>query len=666
LNNALLPTLANILLCAVVSGLLWTLLGWAILLRIAPGRPLTLAMAPVLGWAVYAASSFPILLLLGFSRGTVAALTGIVLLASLFAIARTARRRPDAFGSLPAWAFVVAAIVALAPAIAIMPKAVADGVILSEQMFDHSKVAMVDEFVRLGLPAGNPFFGEAGEPSRLSYYYLWHFATASSALVLGVNGWEADIAETWFTAFASLALMMGLAVDLGRRNGAALWVGLLGLGISAEPTLVALLGARFYGGFSPDPVLQSWIVQASWVPQHLASADCIVVAVFLLSRITRGRNLLTLVVLALAVAAGFESSAWIGGATLTAAAVPLAVTVLWSAEPGRRLAVMIELVLAAGLAVAVALPILHDEALGTVARGVGVPIALRPVQVLGDLVPATIRRFLDLPAYWLLFLAIKLPAIYPAGAVALWQTIAATDASGERKSLAAAFAALTVSCFVVGWLLVSTIANNDLGWRAVLPGVMVLTVFAAAGLARWIATSRRLAAGAALLLLVISLPDGFAFIRGNIVGRPTASARAFAATPALWEAVRRYAGPGDRVGNDPKFLANMTTWPVNISWALLADRPSCFGGRETARAYVSLPGAEIERLEALFSRVFAGQGTPDEVRAMATRYDCRVVVVTPEDGAWASDPFAHSGLYHLAEEKAGAWRIYVIDGRDAP
>jgi hypothetical protein len=39
-----------------------------------------------------------------------------------------------------------------------------------------------------------------------------------------MSGWEADVGLTWFTAFASLSLMMGLAVWLGKRAAAAIWV----------------------------------------------------------------------------------------------------------------------------------------------------------------------------------------------------------------------------------------------------------------------------------------------------------------------------------------------------------------------------------------------------------------------------------------------------------
>jgi hypothetical protein len=127
----------------------------------------------------------------------------------------------------------------------------------------------------------------------------------------------------------------------------------------------------------------------------------------------------------------------------------------------------------------------------------------------------------------------------------------------------------------------------------------------------------------------------------------------------MWAAVRRHAGPAARVANNPLFLSDITAWPVNISWALLADRSSCFAGRELALAYTPLPPHRREAINAQFVRVFAGQGTQDDVGDLAKTYGCEVIVVTAQDGAWDHDPFGASAEYRLADSRAGAWRIYV-------
>ena len=179
----------------------------------------------------------------------------------------------------------------MVPALAVWPKLGGGGIVLAEPMFDHSKVAIIDDIVRLGLPPGNPFFGGLGAHSGLAYYYLWHFSAAMLGALVGASGWEADIALTWFTAFASLALMIGFAAKLSGRRLAPLLVVLLSLAASLRPVLRFVLGPHFLGrALSPEPWPQAWIFQASWAPQHLASAGCVVIAVLILSRLAAPRS----------------------------------------------------------------------------------------------------------------------------------------------------------------------------------------------------------------------------------------------------------------------------------------------------------------------------------------------------------------------------------------
>ncbi len=112
---------------------------------------------------------------------------------------------------------------------------------------------------------------------------------------------------------------------------------------------------------------------------------------------------------------------------------------------------------------------------------------------------------------------------------------------------------------------------------------------------------------------------------------------------------------GARFANNPLFLRDVTPWPVNISWALRANR-SC---REMALAFAPLPPPGRKAIDAQFIRVFAGEGTAADVNDMAKQYGCEIVVVVPQDKAWNNDPLAASPDYRLAESRDGRWRIYV-------
>ena len=159
--------------------------------------------------------------------------------------------------------------------------------------------------------------------------------------------------------------------------------------------------------------------------------------------------------------------------------------------------------------------------------------------------------------------------------------------------------------------------------------------------------------------LVLSLPDAASMIQDNVFGTSRPGGEVFAKAPEIWAAVRRYAAPSVRVANNPLFLADETPWPVNISWALLANRNSCFANRDLGAAYAPLSPARLAAINAQFVRVFGGEGSAEDVHEMAATYNCQVVLVVPQDGAWENDPFATSPDYQLAESRDDRWRIYV-------
>ena len=660
------PNALVVVLCAVAAASFWTVLGFAPARRLV-GPALALPIAPALGWAVHSAAALPILLLAGFSTTTVAIVSAVALAASVVALL-TQRSRPESppSPSVPVWGYLGAAVLALAAAMAIMPKVGIDGIAFAPPIFDHSKVALIDEMTRLGLPPGNPFFGAVGEPaSRLAYYYLWHFSAAELALLTGASGWEADIAMTWFTAFSSLALMLGLANWFSGRATAPLWVLLLNAALSCRVVLAGLFGiGAVHQVLMPATGFGGWLFQAAWVPQHIAAASAVVLGLFFLGRLAVERSPLVFVTLVLLAVAGYESSTWIGGVLFPAAAAMAGGMLLIEAAPRRRMSFVCWCVAAAILAICLAWPLLYDQFLATGMRAGGSPIAFRPLGVLGTAFPDGLSRTLDLPAYWLVLLPIEFPAVYVTGAVSLWAYLRRSnpvgDADGDKRQAANVFALLVAASLACAGLFASTIGNNnDLGWRAVLPGVIVLTVFAAVGLARWIAVGARAAVAAAVAAWLLGLLDGLAVVRENVAGILEPDGKAFAQTPEMWAAVRRHAAPDERVANNPLFLQDVTPWPVNLSWALLSDRRSCFAGRELTLAYTALPRARREEIDTQFIRVFAGDASSRDVEELATRYDCRVVVVTAQDGAWRKDPFAASALYRLVEDDA-RWRIYRL------
>jgi hypothetical protein len=254
----------------------------------------------------------------------------------------------------------------------------------------------------------------------------------------------------------------------------------------------------------------------------------------------------------------------------------------------------------------------------------------------------------------------ELAAFYVAGVIGLFVLLKTGMVDGERRGQFRVLALLTFASLLTAWLLRSVVGdNNDLGWRAVLPAAMLLIVFSAAAISHgWKQSSGRFCAIVAAAGVLLSTPETVKLLNENLFGLRKPSEQPFAMTPAIWDAVRRHTAPGERVANNPRWLADMTPWPVNISWALLADRRSCWAGAELAIPFAPISAARRAEIEAQFVRVFAGDPVANDVSGLASRFRCDVVLVTPQDGAWQRDAFAPSGVYRLVEQKVDAWRIY--------
>ena len=654
-------SLLNSLICAAAALLIYSGLGLPLALRIAP-RPLALMLAPALGWAVHSALALPLFFLIGLSRPGVALVIAAPLLAALVVLAKArAWRGEPMFGGATALALAGALLLAFVVMAAALPKVSSDGVTLAGPIFDHSKIAMIDEMARLGVPPGNPFFGGEGAPAHLSYYYLWHFSAAEWALLTGVSGWEADAGLSFFTAVSSLSALAAFAVWLSGRASASLWVVALAATASLRPLIYALPGVEradeiigYPSGFG------GWLFQTSWAPQHTASAMAALLSIYLLVAVCKQPGLLNVLALALTMAASFESSTWVGGVALPLAAAPAALGLLVRAEPQQRFRLVVALGLAAALAFLLVAPMLYDQLQMTSLRGDGAPIRFEPVQILGGNVTDRFGAWLNLPAFWLIYLPVEFPGTYATGLVGLYFLLKDRALPRDRRAVIVAFALTLAASLLASWLLVSTLGdNNDLGWRAVLPGLMLLIVFAAVWLSRLSFRPLTAVPAITVLCLLLGLPDAAQLARSNIAGTPGAQGKTFAASPALWQAVRRVTATDERIANNPNYLEKVTPWGVNISWALLADRRSCYASPALVGPFSALSKAREAEIGAQFVRVFSGQALPGDVEALATQFNCRTAVVTHDDGAWVRDPFATSARYRLADGNA-QWRIYRV------
>ncbi|WGF86263.1 hypothetical protein [Marinivivus vitaminiproducens] len=644
---------------ALVAVLLWSWIGWIVLRRVSLGADMRVCAAPALGWALQTVTALLLSSAVGLSVWTVLGSA-----AALAALSRLVPPADDTASSpvrLPWWALAAAVFVALGPIVGLLPKLYPEGVALAPPIYDHSKIALIDEMIRGGAPPANPFYGQGGQPGSIAYYYLWHFGAAELAILTGASGWEADIAATWFTAFASLTLVSGLAFRLSGGRVAGIGFVLVAVcGDSLRPVLAALVGQPAFDAAIAPGGLSNWLVQTSWSPHHVASATTVVLALLLMARMRQQAAIGQVVVLGLLAAAGFQSSVWVGGASFALAAVAMAAVLLVSGETGGRMRFVGALASGAVLALLLAAPLLAEQVQSAGSRGGGLPIAIEAFPVLGPMVPAVVRRVLDPPAYWLVLLFVDFPVLALAAVMA---GVACLRRDGPPvPSSSAALMAAAFGSLCCAWVLASRAGeNNDLGWRGILPALLIATAMAGAYAAHLLDRRRWPAFSVVTIALLLTLPAGIGFVRANLRGDLTAEGSLFRAAPAMWAAVRRHTPPDERVASNPMLGRTLTPWPVNVSWALLADRRSCFAGNELAIAFAPLSAEARRSASDLFERVFAGRGTAEDVAALLDDFGCRVVLVTPEDGAWQRDPFAASGRVRLAEDNPASdgWRIYV-------
>jgi hypothetical protein len=89
-------SILNTLICAALATAIWTCVGLAVAERLVP-RPLALAMAATLGWAVHSAAVMPIFFVIGMSRAAVTVVTAGSVIAAVAAL----RTRRPWFGDQP-------------------------------------------------------------------------------------------------------------------------------------------------------------------------------------------------------------------------------------------------------------------------------------------------------------------------------------------------------------------------------------------------------------------------------------------------------------------------------------------------------------------------------------------------------------------------------------
>jgi len=382
-------------------------------------------------------------------------------------------------------------------------------------MADESyRIAFINAVVRTGIPPANPLYF-AGAPAPMHYYYFWYVLCAAVVDIAHVTARQAYIASCIWAGFGLLVTVKLYATHFFRWERKQRWIALsllLVSGIDIVPAVgQAILQPALNGDiewWSVDPI-DAWPDSLLWVPHHVASVLCCLLAFLFLWRtlesLSRNAKRMAVAIAALACASAVGLSVYvaIGFALLMLAWLIL---LLLKRQPQRK-ELCLRAISAATIAAIVLVPFLWELA-GTLLHPTGVAAnsAAAPSTHLFIL---SVRRMIDsglltdLPIFAslnqshpvLLDQTIRLLLLLPGlamelglyGAVLIFLLLAKRRKEPMPKDAARDTALFFAVCGLVMSMFLSSsvISNNDFGYRAVMLPQFFLLLLAADVLGSW-------------------------------------------------------------------------------------------------------------------------------------------------------------------------------------
>jgi hypothetical protein len=466
-------------------------------------------------WAI--ACSFMVMPIVAYFTGRICGLTGICAIMSLAALLaallilhpRTSAiwhahdRRISALLVLGWIAFALLMLVEFQ-----VGKKLYFSVVMADQSY---RIAFTDAVVRTGVPPANPLYF-AGAPVAMRYYYFWYVLCAAVVKYAHVTSQQAFIASTIWAGFGLLATVKLYTTHFFRWSKRQQWIalGLLAVtGADLIPSLGNAIGQPSLNGdiewWSVDPI-DAWPDSLLWVPHHVASVLCCLLAFLFLWRtlepVSRGTRRLALTIAALACASAFGLSVYV----TFGFAILIGAWMLWIAfrKYPERNALWSRIAITTALSLAALAPflyeLLHNMPQTTEA---GPPqhlftLSVRPMIDSGLLTGAPFLAAWNRAHPLLLDQAVRLVLLIPGLAMELGLYGAALILllRSKRRSEAMRDHAFDTSLFftIAGLLMSlflssSVISNNDFGYRAVMLPQFFLTLLTAQVLSTWWAPS---------------------------------------------------------------------------------------------------------------------------------------------------------------------------------
>ena len=360
-----------------------------------------------------------------------------------------------------------------------------------------TRVAIINAITRTGVPPINPSYFP-GHPVRLTYlYYFWYILGSIIAQIGSpfISGYIAMIASV---SWCGLALMAIIALYLRLRNpegNAKAWKSsLLGIGLllisgfDVIPALYLIIATRFVTGsavFGGDiehwnEQITAWIGSVSWAPHHVAALIACLTGVLLIHSI-RGQKISKQIKAAIVAGLAFASAA---GLSVYVTLVFILFWGLWMItlffQKEHRLSLF--MALAGIIALIAASPFLAGLIHGNgSASSTGIPIAFSVRAFIPIILNIVLSTYPPVLLNWIFLLLLPINYLMELGFFfitgILWIEQYRKKSWRQNPFYSSEIILLAVTIFIGSFVQSTVISNNDLGWRAWLPGQFILLIW---------------------------------------------------------------------------------------------------------------------------------------------------------------------------------------------
>lgn len=357
----------------------------------------------------------------------------------------------------------------------------------SVQSYDHTtRVSIIDAMTRTGVPPVNPSY-YPGHPVQLTFLYFFWYILGSVVDLAGGNLVDARTALFASIIWCGLALMVAIAFYIRLRDGRNIWqralIGIASLSITGLDILPTLLLVHYGNGALGDlehwnEQITAWVGSLLWVPHHVASLIAGLVGIMLVHSVhgqSRIKQFKALTFSGIAFASALGLSVW----------VTLVFVLFWGIwmlllyiQKEQRV-LLFPMLLAGVFALVLAGPFLLGLLSGSGNGNAGaIPIAFTVRSF--RLIDVFLENYFLLWKYLIRLILLPLNYFLELGFFALvafvWLKAHKSDLR-KNPFYSAEIILLGVSFFIGTFTRSTLIDNNDLGWRAWLPGQFILLIW---------------------------------------------------------------------------------------------------------------------------------------------------------------------------------------------